>query len=179
MRPALALSLVAAVVSISACGRPSYTKGARSLGASFKKLGNQVVAIAGKADVKVDVDAKGIVTDQVQRQVDRRVASIEPITLRKSVHQRQGDAGGPVQTPRRAPDVEPTIIRRDASGGSEQVWKNLYRDGERARCEKVDTFDACSATCSEHLRQESMRQLAPDAGKPEQCECTQGYSKCS
>ena len=177
--------LVAAVVSLStaACHRPSYGSGARSLASSVKKMGKQVAAIAGKVDVKVGVAVDrdklaAVAKDKALQQVTTRVAAIEPITISKSVHKSSSGGSAPVQQP--VQDIEPTVIRHDASGGgaSEQVWKNLYRAGEKATCEKVETFEACSATCSEHMRGQSMRQLDPDAGKPEQCECTQGYSKC-
>ena len=163
--------LVIAALSLSACHRPSYGSGARSLASSVKKMGQQVASIAGKVDVKID--AKAIAKDQAAQ----RIAAIEPITISKSVHKTSSGGSAPVQEP--VQNVEPTVIRHDASGASDQVWKNLSRDGEKPTCEKVETFEACSATCSEHMRGQSMRQLDPNAGKPQSCECTQGYSKCS
>ena len=177
MRTTVAVLLVAGLASVSACHRPSFGAGARSLASSAKNLGGKVAAIAGKVEIKID--AKAIVKDQVRQQIDRRIAAIEPINLTRSVHKTQHVDAPPAEQQQQPIDVQPTVIRHDGGGASEQVYKNMFRDGEKATCEKVaTTFDACSATCSEHMRGESMRQLSPNAGKPMLCECTQGYNKC-
>jgi hypothetical protein len=170
MRTTLAVAVLA--LAVSACGRPSYGSGVRSIASGAKKLGSKVAAIAGKVEIKAD--AKAIVKHQIPRQLDQRVASIAPINLTKSVRK----TAAPVEQ-RQPIDVQPTVIRHDGGGAAtEQVYKNMFRAGEKASCEKVATFESCSATCSEHMRGETMRQLSPQAGKPMQCECTQGYSKC-
>ncbi len=170
-------ALLVAIILFAGCHKPSYSTGARSLGASFKKLGKQVVAIAPvKVDAKIDVDASTVVA-LAKDQAAQRVGTIEPITINKSIHRTSTSSdGGADLAP--APAPEPVVVRHDASAGSDQVWKNLYRDGEKATCEKAATFDQCSAECGEHMRAQSMKQLAPGAGKPQLCECTQGYSKC-
>jgi hypothetical protein len=172
MRTAIA---VIALIAVSACHRPKL--GPSSLVASAKSLGKKAVAIAGvdtKINVKVAVNTDTLVA-LAKDQAAQRVAGMAPITLNKSVRKTSTttDAAPPATT-----TPEPTITRTTVDTGSDQVWKNLWRDGERASCEKVASFDSCSATCSEHMRGESMKQLAANAGKPEQCECTQGYSKC-
>lgn len=175
MRTAIAVVAVA-VLSLAGCHK-SYKSGFKKLGSNVAAVGKGAASIARKivpirADVKVDVAA--IAKTQVRQQLDNRIAAIEPISINKSIT--KVDRGGSVdEVPAQMP--EPVITRTvDTSG--DQVWKNMVRAGEKATCEKVASFDSCQATCSEHLRGESMRQLDPKAGKPVQCECTQGYSKC-
>jgi hypothetical protein len=170
--------LLVAVVSLAGCHK-SYKSGFKKLGSNVAKVGHGVARIAKKAvpvSVDVDVDAKtqADLAALARHTAQQRVAQVEPITLRKSVkHVDRGPDPEPVQT------VEPTITRTTVSTGADQVWRNTWRDGEKASCEKVADFDSCQTTCGDHMRAQSMRQLDPKAGKPVLCECTQGYSKCS
>lgn len=174
--------VVLAVLSLAGCHR-SYKDGARAYGKSFKRLGSNIAAVAKKAvpietNVELDAQVQSDVVALAKHQAQRRVANIEPITIQKSVHRVDRDEPDRARVQAPAQTVEPTITRTTVSTGSDQVWKNLWRDGEKASCEKVDSFDSCKATCADHLRMESMRQLDPKAGKPTNCQCTQGYSKC-
>ena len=177
--------LIVAAISLFGCHK-SYKTGFKKLGSNMAKVGGNIAAVAKKAvpikaDINVDVkaDLAAMAKQQVQQQIDTRVASsrigmINPITISKSV--KRVDRGEPAPAP--AQTVEPVITRTTVNTGADQIFKNTWRQGEKATCEKVDTFESCQSTCSDILRGESMRQLDPKAGKPMQCECTQGYSKC-
>lgn len=191
--------LLVAVVSLAGCHKPKdrgFGAGFKQMGKNLAKVGRDIASVARKAvpvpvniklDAKVRTDIAAIANQRAQQQVDQRIAAIAPITIRKSARQRaveiedETPAATPTMQPEPAqqmPAPEPVVTRRTMSSGSEQVWKNMFRAGEKATCEKVETFDSCQATCTEHMRGESMRQLHKDAGKPVQCECTQGHSKC-
>src|SRR5688572_6882271 len=115
--------LAAAVLSVAACHKPSL--GPKSLVSSAKSLGKKAAAIAGvntKLDIKVAVKTDTIVA-LAKDQAQKRVAAIAPISINKSVHKTSVDSGAP-------PAVEPTITRTTVDTGGDQVWKNVWRDGE-------------------------------------------------
>lgn len=155
-----ALVVVSLLAASAACHPPSLASRARSLGEKTIAL---VKPLAPRVHINADVQALAVST--IRAKAEQRIAAQEPIVIDQSIRSTSADRG------QQAPADVPVTYHRTQAPPSVFVMHGTTFGG-RAVCEQFTAMDACTASCTDRLKQSAWNPKASeDPNGTKSCSC--------